>query len=89
MLADYAKADGGIKFIHDNELAPGVSIGEHTHHADEEVYFILTGTGQMRIDSVLTPVGPGDACLTRRGHSHSLTNTGDTPMRMLVIGVNP
>lgn len=89
MLADYTKRKGGVKFIHDNELAPGVSIGEHAHHVDEQVYLILIGTGEMHIDGVVTPVGRADAYLARRGHSHSRINTGNTPMRMLVIGVNP
>ncbi len=89
LLGDYAKTDGGFKFIHDNRLEPGASIGEHRHERDEELYVILSGSGTMKIDGVERPVGPGDLCLTRIGHSHDLVNRGDTPLHFLVICANP
>lgn len=85
MLADYEKRDGGFKFFHDNIIEPGASIGEHMHTVDEEIYFIVEGSGRMVIDGQTWEVGPGDMCLTRRGHRHALTNTGVTAMRLLVI----
>jgi len=88
-LGDYAKPDGGFKFIHDNRLEPGASIGEHRHEKDEELYVIVSGRGTMKIDGVEQAVGPGDMCLTRIGHSHDLVNRGDTPLHFLVVGVNP
>jgi uncharacterized cupin superfamily protein len=87
MLANYQQAEPGIKFYHDNTLQPGDSIGEHVHTKDEEIYIVLTGTGLMKVDGKDESVGPGDFCLTRRGHSHSLANTGSSPMHFLVIGV--
>jgi mannose-6-phosphate isomerase-like protein (cupin superfamily) len=87
-LADYHRKGAGIKFYHDNLLQPGDSIGEHAHKDDEEMYVILDGSGTMKIDSVTQPVVSGDICITRRGHSHSLANTGKSPMRFLVVGVN-
>jgi len=88
MLAAYGRSGAGVKFIHDNIVEPGASIGEHTHHDDEELYLIIEGVGVMRIDGVDEPVGPGDICLTRPGHSHSLTNSDAGPMRLIVIGLN-
>lgn len=85
LLADYAKRSAGFAFIHDNVIDPGASIGEHGHENEEEIYVILSGQGSMRIDGVDTPVIAGDVCLTRSGHSHSLVNGGDAPMRFLVI----
>ena len=88
MLAQYDRAGAGVKFIHDNIVEPGASIGEHTHHDDEELYIIVEGEGMMRIDGVDEPVGVGDICLTRPGHSHSLINSDTRPMRLLVVGLN-
>ncbi len=85
LLADYAKRGAGFSFIHDNVIEPGASIGEHGHEGEEEIYVIIGGRGTMRIDGVDTPVSAGDVCLTRSGHSHSLVNGGDGPMRFLVI----
>ena len=88
MLGEYKRQAGGVKFIHDNIVEPGASIGEHTHTDDEEVYLIIDGRGTMRVDGVEERVGPGDICLTRPGHSHSLTNSDDGPMHLIVIGLN-
>lgn len=85
LLADYAKADAGFAFIHDNVIEPGASIGDHEHVNEEEIYVILSGRGAMLIDGVETPVAEGDVCLTRSGHRHALLNSGETPMRFLVI----
>lgn len=88
MLADYKKIGAGFKYIHDNVLEPGASIGEHTHSNDEEIYVILSGSGTMKVDGKVETVGTGDVCLTRHGHSHDLTNTGKGPMTFLVICTN-
>jgi mannose-6-phosphate isomerase-like protein (cupin superfamily) len=88
LLADYKKAGSGFKYLHDNVLDPGASIGEHVHTGDEEIYVILTGRGQMKIDGVVRDVGPGDVCLTRGGHRHDLTNGLEGPMHFLVVCAN-
>ncbi len=88
MLADYSKKGAGFKYIHDNHLEPGASIGEHKHEDDEEIYVVLYGRGVMKIDGVATNMGPGDICLTRAGHSHDLTNSLEGPMHFLVIAAN-
>lgn len=88
MFGDYNKKENGFKFIHDNTLEPGASIGEHEHKGDEEIYVILTGRGVMKVDGVPQNVGPGDICLTRSGHSHDLTNSMESPMHFLVICTN-
>ena len=88
MLADYTKDGPGFKYIHDNTLEPGASIGEHTHHGDEELYIIISGRGTMKVDGVEHPVGPGDMCVTRDSHSHDLTADSGSKMRMLVVCTN-
>lgn len=86
MLKEYGRAENGFFLIHDNVIEPGASIGEHSHSDTEEIYVILSGFGTMCIDGVDTLVGPGDVCLTRGGHSHSLVNGPSGPMHFLVIG---
>jgi mannose-6-phosphate isomerase-like protein (cupin superfamily) len=88
LMADYAKQGKGIKFVHDDYLDPGATIGEHTHKDDEEIYIILDGEGEMLIDGQPHPVGPGDMCYTKPGHSHALHNGTKRPMRLIVVGVN-
>jgi hypothetical protein len=40
---------------------------------------------QARLDGTDRNVSAGDMVLTRRGGSHSLVNTGNEPLRVLVI----
>lgn len=79
----------GIRFVHDDVLEPGASIGEHEHTDDEELYLVVSGHGTMIMDGVPTPIGPGDASLVKRGHTHGLINGPDEPMRLIVVCVAP
>jgi mannose-6-phosphate isomerase-like protein (cupin superfamily) len=73
-----------VRFIHDDMLAPGVSIGVHQHR-DEEHYYILSGRGTMALDGQRYEVGPGDIASVYAGGSHGLENTGHEDMRILVV----
>ena len=74
-----------VRFIHDDVLAPGVSIGVHWHD-HEEYYYILSGEGTMTLDGERFPIAAGDLTAIYPGGSHGLENTGATEMRILVIG---
>ncbi len=79
----------GIRFMHDDVIEPGASIGEHLHRDDEEVYFVVEGRGTMILDGQKSPIGPGDVSLVRRGHTHGLVNSPAGPMRLIVFCVRP
>ena len=49
----------------------------------EEVYFVLEGTGEMCLGAERRTVTAGQAVLIPAGEFHQLTNTGDTPLLML------
>ena len=74
--------------IHQVTLDPGRdSTTHHTHDADEEFLYILSGTGRARIGDDYFEVGPGDFMGFPAGSpAHSLTNTGDTPLTYLMGG---
>ena len=64
-------------------LPPGASTTPHHHPATEEIYYILEGTGRMRIDDEECDVGPGDAVAIPPGASHQITTTSDVPLKFL------
>ena len=64
-------------------LEPGCSIGAHVHDQEEEIYYILSGTGTVNDNGVVKNVGPGDAIKTGDGESHSISNNGDVPLVFL------
>src|SRR5262249_19777088 len=61
----------------------GAATTPHYHPKAEEIYYILRGTGRMRIDAETTEVGPGDAIAIPPGQVHQIVNTGDETLVFL------
>ncbi|NDJ13036.1 MAG: cupin domain-containing protein [Acidobacteriia bacterium] len=56
------------------------------HNQDqEEVYFIVEGNGEMCLGEERRPISAGQAAFIPPHVFHQLTNTGDTPMRMIYV----
>ena len=64
-------------------LAVGTSTQEHYHPKSEEIYYILTGSGRMKLDGELRDVGPLDAIAIPPGTRHKIWNTGSVPLVLL------
>lgn len=54
----------------------------HIHTECEEVIFILSGKGEIKIGNELFPMEPGDAIYLPTGVAHIMRNTGKEIMRM-------
>ncbi len=65
-------------------LHPGSSIGPHEQHEDE-IYFVVSGTGRMTIDGASLDVQSGDGVLTRPGSTHGLVQTGDEDLVIIIV----
>ncbi len=66
-------------------LAPGNSVGAHTHHGETEVYHILSGTGTLIEGGVETVMNPGDINITGDGGDHSIINTGSEDLVFVAL----
>lgn len=64
---------------------PGDSIGPHPHIGEGELYYILSGTATVTEDGRDTVLRAGDSAYCPDGHTHSIVNSGDGPMRMLAV----
>ena len=64
-------------------LPVGASTTPHYHPQTEEIYYILSGEGQMRIAAETQTVGPGDAIAIPPGAEHQITNTGNETLVFL------
>ncbi len=64
-------------------IAVGAATQEHYHPKAEEIYYILRGTGRMKIEGELRDVGPLDAIAIPPGQKHKLWNTGAEPLVLL------
>jgi mannose-6-phosphate isomerase-like protein (cupin superfamily) len=64
-------------------LKPGSAIGYHEQKEDE-IYYVLSGRGQMTLDGKTVDVGPGTAILTRTGSSHGLKQVGTDDLVIMI-----
>lgn len=65
-------------------LPPGASVGPHLQKFDE-IFYVLSGSGEMRIDDERFAVGPGSAVLTRGGQHHELIQVGPEALNIVVV----
>jgi mannose-6-phosphate isomerase-like protein (cupin superfamily) len=75
-----------LVFIDDDIVAPGKAVKAH-RDAWDEVYYIMNGFGEMRIDGEKASVKEGDAIHIPPGKAHSLKNTGTRPLRFICVAV--
>ena len=66
-------------------LAPGRSIGEHTHVGDNEIFYFLKGTGTYNDNGVKVKVAPGDTAICNDGELHGLVNDGEEPLEFIAL----
>ena len=76
--------DTALSFVDYVEIPPGSSIGVHRHGNNEEIYFIVEGTGAMVTNDETYRVETGDLIVNRRNWSHGLENDTDQRLRVLV-----
>lgn len=71
------------------ELPPGCAqCPFHSHRGEEEMFFILSGTGELRFGETRHPLRAGDviACPTGGAEvAHQIVNTGGEVLRYLAV----
>jgi quercetin dioxygenase-like cupin family protein len=68
-----------------NEFDPGLTSKAHKHDEEEHAFYIISGTGIIRIEDEPIPVGEGDAVYVPPGKMHEVSSTGDAPLKYLVL----
>ena len=79
----FAKAPGLPLVFRKRALHPGSGIGLHTQ-TEDEVYYVLSGKGEMTLDGERHDITPGTAILTRTGSSHSLKQVGSEDLVIII-----
>ena len=80
----FKQADGFDIVFRQRALHPGATIGEHRNDKDE-IYYVLSGRGELMLGGKRRDVGPGDAILTRDGSTHALAQRGDEDLVIIVV----
>ena len=67
-------------------FAPGTETGFlHTHKNHEELYFVLAGAGEFRVDDRIFPVREGSVVRVAPAGRRTLRNNGSAPLTVLCI----
>ena len=87
-ITDALGTEGECNFIDLAHLPPGVTIGQHTHGADEEeFYLILSGSGSMTREKETFRVRAGDLIRNPPGGTHTLANDTTEVLSIFVFEV--
>ena len=60
----------------------------HNHRVNEEMFFVLEGTGEIHIGDAFYPIREGDIIASPAGGretAHQIINTGDTELKYLAV----
>lgn len=63
--------------------------GEHYHAAYDETYYVLSGSGTLRIESEDYPLAPGTVAVIPSGKVHSLVSDSEAPLEFIIFGTPP
>lgn len=70
-------------------VAPGkAAFPKHSHRVNEEMFFILDGTGELTLGDARYPIRAGDVIACPSGGpdtAHQLVNTGSDELRFLAV----
>lgn len=77
----------GLNRIMTGKLAPGASVGLHTHENSSEIIYVLEGTGTAIYDGEKEALAPGICHYCPKGHNHTIINDGKKDL--LFLGIVP
>jgi quercetin dioxygenase-like cupin family protein len=78
------ESTGGSLMLFENLTVPGGGPPPHTHTREDEFWYVLDGTFEIRIGDEVHAVGLGGFAFAPRGTVHNFRNTSETPSRILV-----
>jgi uncharacterized cupin superfamily protein len=70
-------------------IAPGkAAFPKHSHRVNEEMFFVIEGTGELKLGGATYPIRAGDVIACPPGDArtaHQLINTGNDELRFLAV----
>jgi quercetin dioxygenase-like cupin family protein len=82
MLVTDARVGGNAASLGYSVFTPGTVLGFVKHEA-EEVAYVVSGSGELRLDGEAVPFTTGDAMHIPAGVWHAVANTGDADVVMV------
>jgi quercetin dioxygenase-like cupin family protein len=82
MLVTGARAPGAASSLGASVFTPGTVLPAVRHEV-EEVAYVVSGSGELRLDDGAAAFGPGDAMHIPAGVWHAVANTGQEDVVMV------
>lgn len=76
---------GGAFALCEAVVPPGGGPPPHTHHAEDETFVVLDGEIEFKADGNVRSAAAGSVVFVPRGVSHTFSNVGGAPARMLFL----
>lgn len=80
-----AEQTGGALTLFENVIAPGDGPPLHTHAAEDESWYVLSGELRFRLGDELARAPAGSFVFVPRGTPHCFQNAGAEPARIIVM----
>jgi mannose-6-phosphate isomerase-like protein (cupin superfamily) len=75
-----------ITYVSLAKLQPSLSYEPHEHQDHEEIYYIMNGSGHIKIGDEIAKFSDGDVIYIPEKTSHSITNDGNEMVEFLAFG---
>lgn len=75
-----------ITYVSLAKLQPSLSYEKHEHQDHEEIYYIINGSGHIKIGDEIAKFRDGDIIYIPEKTSHSITNDGNEMVEFLAFG---
>jgi quercetin dioxygenase-like cupin family protein len=82
MLVTTGRVEGNAASLGYSVFTPGTVLAP-VKHAAEEVAYVVSGSGELRLDDEAVPFRTGDALHIPAGVWHAVANTGDEDVVMV------
>lgn len=67
------------------EFLPGKRLQPPHQHPNEELQYVISGTGTWHLNGQDIPLEPGDLMYAKPGDLHGIANSGTEPLRFFVV----
>ncbi len=64
-------------------LEKGCSIGKHEHNGESEIYYVLSGEGEINDNGTIRRFAKGDCAVCNSGKYHAVSNSNDEPLKFI------
>jgi len=76
-----------LMFVNEAYIGIGKEMSPHSHDDMEEIFYFLSGEGEMAVGGEKTKIKAGDRIIAPAKQLQSIKNTGKTTLRYICLGI--